>query len=270
MKKTINLNNNNFYAWFVGFCDAEANFNCIKEKRINKDGKVTSIGIKYAFHIGLHKRDRELLEYISKNLNNFGVIYDTNNNKKIESKLAIFKKEHLKWLVDNIFIDNPFLTVHQHIKFKKLKFGILNDIKNLIELEKLEKSLNFYPENKKNILSFNNLSKFFIDNWIVGFLNGEISFTYKTKKDRKYPRILLEHTDQKVVELIKNRLSIENKIVTRNRISDTVTFKKTTYMLFIESNKNLINTIYFLNETGCLSGYKFIQFEEWKKIFKFN
>lgn len=38
-KNNINLN---FIAWFIGFCDAEGNFQTTKVKRINKAGKLTS------------------------------------------------------------------------------------------------------------------------------------------------------------------------------------------------------------------------------------
>lgn len=51
-----------FYSWFIGFCDAEGNFQTTNFKRVNKKGITTSIGLKYSFHIGLHLRDKNLLE----------------------------------------------------------------------------------------------------------------------------------------------------------------------------------------------------------------
>lgn len=83
-----------FLAWFIGFCDAEGNFQTTKVKRINKDGKLTSIGLKYSFHIGLHIRDRLILDLIKSELNNIGTIYDYVN--KNESHLAVVKIEDLK------------------------------------------------------------------------------------------------------------------------------------------------------------------------------
>ena len=61
--------------FFSGFCDAEANFKSTLYKRLNKENKIISYGIKYSFHMGLHERDLPLLVYIRENLNNIGKIY---------------------------------------------------------------------------------------------------------------------------------------------------------------------------------------------------
>ena len=68
-----------FYYWFAGFCDAEGNFQTTNFKRVNKKGIITSIGLKYSFHIGLQLKDKSLLEFIQTKLNNMGKIYEYNN-----------------------------------------------------------------------------------------------------------------------------------------------------------------------------------------------
>lgn len=69
------MNNKNFIAWFMGFLDAECNFQTTIVKRTNKQGIVTSLGLKYAIHLSLHLRDKELLEFIQIKINNIGKIY---------------------------------------------------------------------------------------------------------------------------------------------------------------------------------------------------
>jgi len=83
-----------FLAWFLGFMDAEGNFQTTKVKRINTKGELTSIALKHSIHIGLHIREKPILEFIKLNLNNIGTIY--NYEKKKESHLAIVKIEDLK------------------------------------------------------------------------------------------------------------------------------------------------------------------------------
>ena len=93
------MNNNIFFPWFLGFCDAEGNFQITKVKRINKNGILTSIGLKYSFHIGLHERDKFLLEFIKTKLDNRGKIFYYKDKKEVH--LAIVKIEDLKFLIEN-------------------------------------------------------------------------------------------------------------------------------------------------------------------------
>lgn len=109
-----------------------------------------ALGLKYSIHIGLHLRDKLLLEFIKNNLNNIGTIY--NYEKKNESHLAIVKIEELKWLIDNIFSQNFLLTKHQFNRFEILKNGILNNIKSF----KTEEELNKYLINVESL----NLNKY--------------------------------------------------------------------------------------------------------------
>jgi len=255
----MNMNNNVFLSWFAGFCDAESNFQTTKVNRINKNGEITSIGLKYSFHIGLHERDKLLLEFIQSKLQNKGKIYEYSNKK--ESHLAIFKKSDLNWLIENIFNNNTLLTKGQLIRYEQLKIGVRNDLTRLDLAENFHRILVTDEIIKTNIAS---LSTFYIDNWIVGFLNGEVSFTNSiTKNKREIPIIYLEHTDETVIKLIKERFNISNNIFSRSR--DT---RKTTYVLVISSNLNLYTIVKFLDEMNSLMGYKLVQYKEWKKKFK--
>lgn len=124
-----------FYSWFAGFCDAEGNFQTTNFKRVNKKDIITSIGLKYSFHIGLHLRDKSLLEFIQTKLNNMGKIYEY--PKKEEAHLAIYKVEDLKWLIENVFSKYPLLSDHQALRYEQLRKGITNNLKRLDSLEDL-------------------------------------------------------------------------------------------------------------------------------------
>jgi hypothetical protein len=69
-------NNNKFVPWFLGFCDAECSFITNLVPRINKKNIITSYRILYRIQIGLNIIDKPILEYINKNLNNIGKIYN--------------------------------------------------------------------------------------------------------------------------------------------------------------------------------------------------
>ena len=45
-------------------------------KRVNKEGIISHYTLQYSFHLALHIRDKELLNYIQTMLNNIGTIYD--------------------------------------------------------------------------------------------------------------------------------------------------------------------------------------------------
>ena len=146
---------------------AEGNFQTTKFNRINKNGDVTSIGLKYSFHIGLHLRDIELLKTIQSKLNNIGKIYEYID--KEEAHLAVYKVEELKWIIENIFSLYPLLTTHQRLRFEQLRKGIISNLKRLDSLEEYHNILV-----DKNSLSKVDFSKLQI-----------IKFTRATQKKQK-------------------------------------------------------------------------------------
>ena len=147
------------------------------------------------------------------------------SNKK-EAHLAIVRIKDLEWLIENVFDQYPsFLTEWQLKRYQELRLGITKKIKRLEDLEShLVNSDRIYS----NINNSSMAENIFIDNWIVGFLNGEVSFTHFTQKKKQIPSISLEHTDKPALELIKNRLNINPKIFSRTRGN-----RKTTYILNI-------------------------------------
>ena len=75
-------------------------------------------------------------------------------------------------------------------------------------------------------------------------------------KNIKKPIINLEHTDEKVVILIKKTLGLNLNIYKRTRGS-----RKTTYAISISSKKNIQTTVEFLDSHNNLRGYKLKQYE---------
>lgn len=60
----MNLKIKNWIKWFVGFCDAEGNFQLYPKKGVLKSGIVSKYNVGLGFHISLHSRDTELLQSI--------------------------------------------------------------------------------------------------------------------------------------------------------------------------------------------------------------
>lgn len=247
-----------FYSWFAGFCDAEGNFQTTKFNRVNKKGIITSIGLKYSFHIGLQLRDKELLELIQTKLNNMGKIYEY--VKKEEAHLAIYKIEDLKWLIENVFSRYPLLSTYQRLRYEQLRIGIINNLKKLNSLDDFQTIL-VKPSSRVCGPTVNNLNleAEYLKNWACGFLNGEVSFTNGINNNKKYPKINLEHTDENAIELIKDILSLNLKTYTRTRDN-----RKPTYSFSISSKKDIQNIVIFLDNLNNLRGYKLIQYNNWK------
>lgn len=52
-----------YLMWFIGFCDAEGNFQIYPKKRLSKKGEYYNIG--YGFHLGIHSEDAHLINSTS-------------------------------------------------------------------------------------------------------------------------------------------------------------------------------------------------------------
>lgn len=172
------MENQKFLEWFLGFIDAEGNFQTTIVKRLDKDGNITHYTLQYSIHLSLQIRDKELLEFIKKMLNNKGIIY--NYEKRKETHLSIARNEDLIWLIDNIFSKYPLLTVYQSTRLEQIKFGINNQLKRINKLE----DFNNYIV-KDIIPNISYYSSTYWENWLTGFINGEASFTFVTKKNKK-------------------------------------------------------------------------------------
>ena len=82
--------NKNWIEWFIGFCDADANFQVFPKVRKSERGVYYNIG--YGFHISLSDKDLDLLIDIQNKLK-IGKIYEY--PEKEEARLAIF--EWITW-----------------------------------------------------------------------------------------------------------------------------------------------------------------------------
>lgn len=258
--------NNDWLEWFIGFNDAEGNFQVYPKKNVLKDGSISSYRVGYSYHLSLHSRDILLIKDIKKILNNIGTIYVYKT--KSDSRLAVNDKESLLYLIKNIFDVYPLLTNNQLTRYNLLKYGLINNIKKFNTLEeydkyKTEKLLFNLPQH--NLIELYKCNKLKIDNWIVGFINGEGSF-YINKDKNKFS-FYIEHTDKHVLGLIKYRFDFSPNVLKRSiRYRDLNKIRKICYQLSISSKKDIYKLINFLdNNNISLQGYKFEQYNKWKQ-----
>lgn len=246
--------------WLFG-CGRE--FWYISKKRVNSEGIITHYGVGYSFHLALHSRDKILLDEVQLKLNGVGTMYEHKDGTEI--RIAVNDRESLLWLVANVFDQYNLLTAHQVKRYNLLKFGLLNNIKRFETLEEYNKfaSMDYATENKANIVESFEKGVLNVDNWIIGFINGEGCFYHKNGK----PVFCIEHTDKYGLELIKKRLAFGPSIISRSpRARDVDNPKKQTYQLFISSKKDIAALVNFLDNSGFegLKGHKLQQYNEWK------
>ena len=252
--------------WFVGFSDAEGCFQVFPKKRLLKSGEVSKISVGCYYHLSLHKREAEVIKSVKENLNNIGVIYKYDN--KSDVRLAINSKSDLLYLINNVFDIYSLITKHQLVRYSFLRSTLINEVKEF-------KSTKLYDEYKSESLSVlnkintnHNLESIFnnpyLDNWIVGFINGEGCF-YLNKNKCSF---FIEHTDKLALCIIKDRLAFGPRVTERApRSRDIGKERKTTYKLHVSSEKDIKTLIEFLdNDKNIpLQGHKFIQYTEWKR-----
>lgn len=260
------INNKNWVSWFIGFTDAEGNFQIFPKKRVLTSGEISRYNVGYSYHLSLHNRDSSILKDIQEKLG-VGVIYEYKN--KPDCRLAVNKKSDLLYLIYNIFDKYPLITKNQSIRYHLLKNGIINDIvefKTLKEYQYFKNNSLSSIINQVNSWNNNRLKNFCIDNWIIGFINGEGCF-YLNKNKWNF---FIEHTDKQALELIKNRLCFGPSVLERSsRKRDISKIRKTTYQLVVSSKKDLESLKMLLdnNDNIPLQGNKYIQYVNWKQHF---
>jgi len=157
--------------WFIGFVDAEGNFQIIKWKNLDN-----SLNISYAFHLSLHIKELPLLEYLIKELSLPGKLYIYPHRNEV--RLAITKQEDIKYLISNIFIHYPLINKKQRLRYLKLKEGILNNIRyfpSLDEFNKFQIKEYLDPLMESQFLNLDIHSNSH-GNWLCGFISGEGCF----------------------------------------------------------------------------------------------
>lgn len=267
MENKILMNNLNkkWLQWFVGFSDAEGNFQVYPKKRTLKSGEISKYNIGYGYHLSLHKKDVDILKEIKNKLNDIGTIYEY--PVKPDSRLAVNNKAGLIYLIDNIFDLYPLKTKNQLTRYLLLKDGLLDNIKEFKTLQqynqyKTERYL-YVTEQVKSIN--HNCENSDIDNWLIGFINGEGCFYMKKKKCNFY----IEHTDRQALEMIKQRLLFGPNVLERSARSSSGNKKerKTIYQLHISSKKDIETLVIFLDNKDNISlqGNKYRQYLKWKQ-----
>lgn len=248
--------------WFLGFVDAEGNFQTYPKKRLLKSGEVSKYNIGLGFHISLHLRDLSLIKTIHSKLN-VGII--SVNEKKNDARLAVNDKAGILEIC-KFFENYTLLTSHQLTRFLLLKEFLIRDVKEFKSLDlynKYKEELELSIMNNINIPDIKTLlNDEYIDYWIVGFINGEGCFYLRNEKCN----FIIEHTDKLALELIKARLNFGPKVSERSlRTKDTGGFRKLSYQLTISSKKDIKTLVDFLDSCSIpLQGYKYNQYIEWK------
>jgi hypothetical protein len=223
------------------------------------------------FHLSLHSKDIDILKDIKNRLKNIGVIYEYKD--KPDARLAVNDKLGLSYLI-NLFDIYPLLTKNQLIRYRLLKEFLINEAaKEFKTIEEYNEFKNKYLllfqkseielKNRKDKLIFL-AQKGELDNWIIGFINGEGCF-YMNKNKCNF---VIEHTDKEALEIFKHRFSFGPNVIERAPRSRDIGKKiKTTYILIISSKKDINNLIEFLDnkENAQLQGNKLIQYVEWKQ-----
>lgn len=253
--------------WFVGFCDAECNFQVYPKKRTLKSGDVSKYNVGYGFHLALHKKDLGIIESVYNKLGKIGTI--NISPSKDEARLAVNDRASLI-LLCSLFSNISLKTYSQLSRFNFFKESLDNDIKEFKTLElynqyKSELMLTItsrcQTNSKPNLSLVDNEG---LDNWIVGFINGEGCFYTRNGKCN----FNIEHTDKNALDLIKTRLSFGPIVSARSiRTKDTGGERKATYQLTISSKKDISCLIEFLESSSVLplQGNKYNQYVEWKK-----
>lgn len=232
--------NKNWIEWFIGFCDADANFQVFPKVRKSERlppphhlrwwrGEAVYYNIGYGVHISLSNKDLDLLTDIQNKLK-IGKIYEY--PEKEEARLAITKLADLKWLIENIFEKAPLLTNHQRERYLRLKHGVLAKFNRVESLEEyndfIKKSFNCTsyliekdtspaapsaPSVMLQSLYKNTNSETAFDNWILGFINGEGYFYARTVSQPLVP--LLQDSGETMKRGATKRLefSIEHTVL---------------------------------------------------------
>ena len=282
-KKIFNQDINLWLQWFIGFMDADGSFQTFPKKRsyILKSGIISEyINIGYGIHISLSDRDLPLLKEINHQLSNL-VNPKIHNNFKLSGKIYTYPKRgeavlaytkllDIQFLIENVFDKYPLITLNQRQRYSLLRAGILNKIKRLDNLEEYKKfkdektvatEYNFFIESEsKNLLTGYSMN--YEDSWMLGFINGEGSFTINKKGTLIFS---IEHTDKASIELIKNRLELSPTILDRGQRLFRGSLRKITYSLGVSSKKDLNSLNKLLNNTDLigLKGHKLIQYLNW-------
>lgn len=233
--------NAEYLEWLVGLTDGDGTFTIINNRGY----------ILHKYSIGLDPRDIQLLY-------------------KIKSKIGVGKieigKEQVKYTVSNI--DHlihyilPIFDNYPCLSRKHFQYQVWRD--TLIRRKSSEPLL-VKPEYSKDIANSiksveDILELPYFDNWLIGFIEAEGSFSISFEENGKQIRPYF-YIDQKfdyhLMEAIRTRLKFNSKVSSR---------KNSMFALTAKSKREIENVINFINKANIkLQGYKKLQFLLWIK-----
>ena len=175
---------------------------------------------------------------------------------KDEAHYAISRREEIIEFIFMIMNHYPLLTLHQASRYNKMLAGLTEGVKRFDTLEEFHKYFNSKVLLESPSIKANDFNEEFIDNWIVGFINGEGSFTKGSGATGA--AFKLGHTDKEVLDMMRERLQTNPKIsIAKSRIN-----RKQIYTYEINTRSDLNKLILLLNDNIALQGYKYFQYQE--------
>uniref|UniRef100_UPI0023EFFD51 homing endonuclease n=1 Tax=Leptographium wingfieldii TaxID=155675 RepID=UPI0023EFFD51 len=216
-----------FIEWFVGFTDAEGNFN-IKLTDLNNN---TFKYVQFTFQIDLHKDDIKVLEYIRDNLKcghisksrdkvNFFI---NDQNSLLNVIIPLFDEVNLnssKYHYFVLFKKAVMLIKNKEHLTDEGKLAIINYKKEMQSM-----SGKWVPESIYNKI---NITKY----WLAGFIDGEGSFS----TNKYVPRFKLENhiKESELYHKIKEFMGTDKLIYSSDRSDKRVESNPT---IILEINK---------------------------------
>jgi LAGLIDADG endonuclease len=235
--------NAEYLQWFVGLTEGDGTFNIILDNKSK-----TAL---HRFIIKLSVRDTQLIYKIKSTLG-FGRI----ESSKDTISFIVTRKDQLKDFILPIFDLYPCITrkSFQYLVFKETLLDRINGT-----------PLRFKPEYSKDIgnssISIGEILKLpYFDNWLIGFIEAEGSFSISKEDNgnRIRPYFSIEQKyDHYVMEAIRLRLNFTSKVSVRRDNMSILTGKSKREI------ENVINFISFTKTKITFQGYKHQQFKKW-------
>jgi cytochrome c oxidase subunit 3 len=204
--------NNEFLEWFVGFTDAEGNFN-IKITGLTNN---TYKNVQFTFQICLHKDEEQVLNYI---MNTLKCGHISRSNDRIN--YFVNDKNSLLHVIIPIFdyVNLNSSKYHHYSLFKKA-ISLIKDKSHLLgkgKLEIIECQRNMQNMSGKWVPSSINNKINITKYWLIGFIDGEGTFS----TNKYVPRFKLENhiKELELYNKIKEYFNVGNVMLTSPRIN---------------------------------------------------
>lgn len=242
----MKMNSTNFIPWFIGFLDAEGNFQVTFSANKNKDKTIiTSYTAIVSIHIGLNIVDKDVLFFIQNSLGNIGKVYLYPHRNEAHYYLS---KKDIPEFINKVFSQHSLLTSYQYSRYSLMKYILENNITNYKTKKEVDvmKSMPISAPNP-----FDATHKHIFE-W--GFINGEGSFG--VYKNNSVFRFYIEHTDKEVLLLIRMRLGLTLEVITRPVRGN----RKQTFVLSVSSKEDIQEVITFIDNHPYLIGKKLEQY----------